>query len=95
MRLQNISLTFEIFRENGHFIAYCKALDLTTQGKTFDEVKRRFEQLVPVFINDLKERGTLDEVLSELGWQRTMKNWVAPLKVGEIMEEVRIPCPAA
>jgi predicted RNase H-like HicB family nuclease len=94
MQFQKIQVQFEIFKENGHFIAYCKPFDLVTQGKTFEEAKTRFEKLVPAFIDDLRKRGTLDEVLTELGWTKVVKAWSAPVKVGEAVSEVKVPCPA-
>lgn len=94
MHFQSLHVPFEIIKENGHFIAYCKPLDLVTQGKSYEEAKSRFEKLVPVFIADLRKRGTLDEVLTELGWKKVVKTWSAPIKVGEGISEVKVPCPA-
>ena len=94
MSLQIINVPVDFFKENGHFIAFCKPFDLVTQGNTLEEAQKRFQELIPVFIEDLKERGTLDEVLTELGWQRFHKVWSAPVKVAEITSEVKIPCPA-
>lgn len=93
MQFQQIQIQYEIFKENGHFIAYSKPLDLVTQGKTYEEAVSRFAQLVPVFIDDLQKRGTLDEVLTELGWKKLVKTWSAPQKVGEAVSEVKVPCP--
>ena len=89
-----ISVPYEVFRENGHFVAYCIPLDLAVQGKTFEEVKERFKKLIPLFINDLEKRGTLEDVLFELGWEKITKKWVAPVKVADEIGEVKIPCPA-
>lgn len=94
MRFQSFHVPFEILKENGLFIAYCKPLDLVTQGKSFEEAKSRFEKLVPVIIDDLHKRGTLDEVLTELGWKKVVRTWTAPIKVGEGISEVKVPCPA-
>ncbi len=86
MKFQSIFIPVEFFRENGHYIAFSKPLDLVTQGNSFEQAKKRFEEL--------EEKGSLDDVLLELGWTKTVKEWRAPVKVGEISSEIKVPCPA-
>lgn len=91
---KEVSIPVSIFKEDSTFIAYSQPLDLMTQGKTFDEVKTRFEMLVPTFFQELEEKGTLLEVLQELGWEKAKMCWKPPVKVGEFLSEVKVPCPA-
>lgn len=89
-------LAVTISRHGKQYIAYAPALDLSTSGKSVAEVKRRFEEIVPLFIQELEDAGTTAEVLTELGWQkgggshRSPARWQPP----EVMNrefEVRIP----
>ena len=59
----NVAVTY--FREGQRFVAYSPALDLSTSGRTFDEVKRRFNEAAEIFFEEIVKRGTLREVLSK------------------------------
>ena len=51
-------------------VAYSPALDIATSGKNEKEASKRFAELVMIFFEELKEMGTTDDVLSELGWHK-------------------------
>ena len=53
----NLQLPISIFREGKHFIAYTPVLDLSTSGKNYDEVKKRFKETVSVFLKNWLKRG--------------------------------------
>lgn len=89
--LFQVSLPVSILKEGKYYIAYSPALDLSTSGKTFDEVKKRFTEIVSIFFEELLEKGTLDKVLSELGWQNVQKEWFPPLVVANETERFNIP----
>ncbi len=55
-----VKLPVSIFKEGKHFIAYTTALDLSTSGKTYAEVKRRFDEAVKIFFEEIIEKGTFD-----------------------------------
>lgn len=88
-----ISLPVTIFREGKHFVAYTPVLDLSTSGKSFEEVKRRFEEAVFIFFEEIIKRETLEEVLSELGWQKVKKRWSPPVPIAQELEEFTVPLP--
>jgi len=78
---QKFKLPILFFREGKHFIAYSPVLDLSTSGKDYEEVKRRFDELVKIFFEELISKGTLEEVLGELGWQKIKGKWQPPLLI--------------
>ena len=95
-RMGSCQLQVEVFKEDGQFIAYCPALDLSTCGKTFEQVQRRFEEVLALFIDDLEERGTLEEVLRSYGWKvkrAPTPRWIPPKVIGHIDQEVSLPAP--
>lgn len=86
-----VQLPISIFREGKYFIAYTPALDLSTSAESFEEVKQRFSEVVKIFFDEVSRKGTLDKVLSELGWRRIQKHWTPPTLIAHESASVRIP----
>lgn len=90
MALQfNFPVSF--LKEKKRFVAYTPALDLSTSGKTFEEAKRHFEEASLLFFEELIHKGTIDEVLSELGWQKIKKEWRSPVVISQQSETICVP----
>ena len=87
------NLPVSIFKEGDYFIAYTPALDLSTAGKTFRQVKQRFQEVVKIFFEEIANRGTLEEVLSELGWNKLQKQWSPPPVIAHEPERVKVALP--
>ena len=68
---RQMKLTVNFRKEGRQVIAYAPALDISTVGKDEKHARKRFEELVSVFFDDLIERNVLGDVLSELGWKQT------------------------
>ncbi|MEW6104656.1 MAG: hypothetical protein AB1630_12740 [bacterium] len=77
------NLPFSIFKEGKHFIAYSPVLDLSTSGKDYEEIRRRFYEVVQIFFEELIKKGTLKEVLTSLGWQKTRQRWQPPVLIAQ------------
>jgi hypothetical protein len=88
--LLEVSIPVSFFREDDKYIAYTPVLDLSTYGSTEEEAKRRFSEVVKIFFDQLDEKGTLHEVLTELGWRRVDRNWQPP-KVKTEYESIKLP----
>ncbi len=93
--MKNVSIQFtlpvSILKEAGSFVAYTPALDLSTAGKTFEEAQKNFVEAVNIFFGELVEMGTVDEVLSGLGWQKQNNTFVPPTVVANQTESFSIP----
>lgn len=87
----NVKLSVAIFREGERFVAYSPALDLSTSGETFEQVKHRFDEAAQLFFEEVTKKGMLETVLTELGWQKTVRDWQPPMLVAQEEHEVRIP----
>ncbi len=92
-------LPIEIFKEGGQFIAYCPALDISTCAQTLEEVKKMFSELVDIFFEETIRMGTVEEVLSQCGWNKVSKpraHWEPPKRefITELQQKISIPCPA-
>jgi len=81
------------FEEGGKFVAYSPALDLSSCGESLEEAKKRFGEAAAIFLREVSEMGTLDEVLAECGWHKASpgQRWVPPVYLGHLQEKVKIP----
>lgn len=79
----SIQLPVSIFREGKHYIAYSTVLDLSTSGKSYAHVWERFNEIVAVFFEELIKKETLEEVLTNLGWQKVKKQWIPPALISQ------------
>jgi predicted RNase H-like HicB family nuclease len=48
-----------IFKERNRFIAYTPALDISTSGKTFNQVRKNFSILINLFMQESIKKGTI------------------------------------
>ncbi len=94
----NVNLPMQIIKEGNVYVAYCPVLDIATQGDTYEQAHKMFNELVKIFIDDLIERGTLEEVLLDLGWKKVAhgRRWQLPERefISETHQEINLPCPA-
>jgi len=90
------ALPVSFLREGKYFIAYSPVLDFSTSGKNFEEAKKRFGEAVEIFFEEVCQKGTLDKVLGELGWQKVQKTWSPPTLVASETRSFNIPlsCPS-
>lgn len=84
-------LPVSIFKEGKYFVAYTPALDLSTSGRTYDEAKNRFREIIGIFFEEIVKKGTLEEVLAGLGWQKIKKQWEPPVVVSQELEKISLP----
>jgi len=85
-----ISLPVSFFKEGATFIAYSPSLDLSTSAKSFEQAKRRFNEVVEIFFEELMSKGTLEKVLTELGWQKIQKQWIPPTLIAQESETFKL-----
>lgn len=85
------SLPVVMFREGKNYIAYTPSLDLSTSGKSYEQAKKRFEEVVEIFFEEVQERGTLEKVLTELGWEKVKREWTPPAIVATETQTFQFP----
>lgn len=86
----DVSLPVNILKEGKVFVAYTPALDLSTVGDTFDEVKKKFEEAVQLFMDELVQEGKLEQAMEELGWQKINNGYSAPSLVSSNTETFNV-----
>ena len=87
-------LPVTFLREGDQFVAYTPALDLSTSGGSFEQVKRRFNEVVQIFFEECFNMGTLEGILSDLGWKKQKNEWNPPIVVAQDTQTVKVPLPA-
>ena len=75
------SLPISIVKEGKTFVAYTSVLDISTCASSLKEVKDRFVELVEIFFEELERKGTTDEVLESMGWQKMESSWNFPKRI--------------
>lgn len=86
-----LKLPVSVLREGKKYVAYTPSLDLSTSGRSYEEVKRRFNEIVNIFFEELIKKGTLNEVLQDLGWKRAQTKWSPPVVISQESQTVQLP----
>lgn len=87
----SFNLPVLITKQNKRFVAFTPALDVSTSGKSVKEAKKRFVELANIFLEEIFEAKTADDVLSELGWKKVQKKWNPPEIVSSQSIGLQIP----
>ena len=85
------NLPVVITKQNKRFVAHTPALDISTSGKSAKDVKSRFVELANLFLEEIIEAKTVDDVLSELGWTKVQKVWTPPKVISSHSIGLQIP----
>jgi len=86
-----MSLPVAFIEEGDSVVAYTPALDLSTAGDNKEDAKRMFVEIVDIFFRDLIENNTLEEVLTELGWNKNTETGWQPPYISQEPVSVRMP----
>ena len=81
-------LPVSVFKEGKHFIAFTPTLDLSTSGKTYEQVMKRFDDIVELFFEELTKKGTTEEVLLGLGWEKNKKHIMPPSLIAQESRQI-------
>lgn len=87
-------LNVAIFREGNSYIAYAPALDLVAQGKSIKNVRKNFEEVFDIYLEETLTRGTLEKDLLDCGWNKhagimqppALSRFSTPEKIGKDIE---------
>jgi hypothetical protein len=90
LSVKAINLPVTIFKEGKSYVAYSPALDLSTCASTYKKAQVRFSEIVDIFFEELSEMGTLESVLTGLGWQKVKSNWQPPVVVSNYIEQMNL-----
>lgn len=75
----SINIPIILKKEYDQYVIYTPAFDLSSYGDTQAEAEKRFGEAVKIFVSSIEERGTINQVLKELGWEVVNKTWKPPM----------------
>lgn len=94
-KMHEVTLSVSIIKEGKAFVAYSPALDISTAGSSLKEVKMNFAEAVDIFFEEVRKRGTTEDALYSLGWEKVTKNkkvdWTPPIEVEHSTTKVSVP----
>ena len=73
-----IEYTVQIWREGKQFIAHAMPLDVMSAGPSPKEARSAVDEAVRLFVLTAKDHGTLEEILSEAGYELRDGVWAPP-----------------
>ena len=76
--LCNLEYTIHIWKEGAHFVAHAMPLDVMSSGATPEDARKALGEAVRLFLSTAIDKGTLEEVLQEVGYELQQGNWVGP-----------------
>jgi predicted RNase H-like HicB family nuclease len=86
-----IDYTVQIWKEDSQFVAHAMPLDVMSSGATAEEARRALDEAVHLFLVTAWERGNLEEVLLEAGYENGERGWVCPSWVAIERHSTAIP----
>lgn len=69
----NVNVQVVLFQEDGMWVAYCPALELSSFGDDKRDAKEAFDEVIQIFLAETDRKGTLERYLLKLGWQLQQK----------------------
>ena len=73
-----IDYTVQIWREGEQYIAHAMPVDVMSSGPSPEDARKALKEAVHLFLETVKDMGTLEEVLDECGYQLEEGNWISP-----------------
>lgn len=68
----------EIFKEGKQYVAIAPELNVSSFGDTPKDAKKALKEAVELFLEECKNMGTLEEVLTEAGFKFVSRSWHSP-----------------
>ena len=85
----------QVIKERDTYVIYSPALDLSAYGPSIEQAKKNFHDTVTIFLRETEKKGTLEELLLELGWEKVEKDdkprWNPPQLITNDVESVLLP----
>jgi len=89
----DINFTVQVWKENDIYVAYAPELDVSSCGDSVRQAKTRLREAVCLFLEEASRSGTLEDILSEAGFEKRGKTYQAHRVLAR--EKVRLAVPFA
>jgi predicted RNase H-like HicB family nuclease len=74
-RLPEIDFTAQVWKEGPTFVSYSPELDVSSCGDSVAEARARLREAVSLFLEECSQRGTLEAILVESGFEKRGKSY--------------------
>ncbi|MFA5317487.1 MAG: hypothetical protein WC369_08710 [Dehalococcoidales bacterium] len=92
IRKMEVQIPVNIFEEAGKFVVFSPVIDLSSCGDSEEQARKKFTEAAAIFFDEISRMGTIDDVLTECGWQKVAhkSSWSPPVYKSST-EVVNIP----
>jgi len=73
-----LDITIEIRKKGKWYIARCPELDFVSQGRNQTEAKQNLLEVIEIQFEEMREKRTLEDYLSECGYERKDRMFMIP-----------------
>ena len=73
-----IDYTVHIWQEGDQLVAHAMPLDVMSSGPTPEAARNALEEAVRLFLLSARDHGTLEEILTEAGYELQNGTWQSP-----------------
>jgi len=77
-KTKDIEYTVQIWKEGNQYVAHAMPLDVMSSGRTPEEARKALDEAVHLFLITAMDKGTLEEVLHEVGYEFKEERWISP-----------------
>lgn len=70
-----ISFTTQVWKEGGTYVAYAQEFDVSSCGDSLAQARARLKEAVSLFLEECSQKGVLDAVLSEAGFEKRARTY--------------------
>ena len=70
MMKYDILVRIETFKEGNQYVSLCPELNVSSFGDTIEGSEKSLQEALNLFIEEIEEMGTLEEILEEAGFVR-------------------------
>ena len=74
----DIEYTVQIWKEGDQFVAHAMPLYVMSSGGTPEEARKALDEAVHLFLSTATDRGALEEVLEDAGYEFRDSGWQSP-----------------
>jgi hypothetical protein len=90
-RLPEIDFTAHVWKEGPTFVSYSPELDVSSCGDSVPQARARLREAVSLFLEECSQRGTLEAVLAESGFEKRGHSYRPRRIVARVKFRLAIP----
>lgn len=90
-RTPKVNFSLQVWKEDGTYVAYAPELDVSSCGDSVSEARKMLREAVALFLEEAAHQGTLQEILSESGFEKHGDSYVPRRVLVREKESLAVP----